>query len=656
MLMFTPQAVQHIDYAQPPAHEYVLRGTVPLAKGFGPVEVPGRPTDARLFLSLPEHDIWEVAALVPAGTTRIDLHPGRSTGPSLVDRWFQLMGNPNLLVLQIDGNNYPLTETAHFTGWHRRGRVLSTARFHRALGPYGWAEYWISARADAPQFDVELLWHAATPGPSRTFREAKLIVPTSATWSPAFADPACSPPWLVTPPSSAVTAKHVIPKQRGRPFYFSVGLTHRPEYVGIGDWSRGGLLFGEMPVPPGMSLPGLGQEWAVAQGRLASLLPEPTWGGVPVSKFWPANGERSPNGHADDVYPLKGGRWAASRGDVNGYNLFRAEQMRTQCRANIQFGQDGQALRLDDYPPEWDFYDGFLNGADSPFNWHQYPSPQGIYNPMVFGDYSIGLMARRMNENWALLWLANDPLARLLSLEGAARARMTYWEGPGNAHRLDAPGAPGMGTTWNSGHATAGLCIAVAKYLGETQYDAWIAVYLAHLRQAQMDSGCLVARLGAYPSQHIPFNVAPYALQGAQEFALFMMSAQALGADDIVEKASLCLTMLATDDDDPGFYYYTVTGLGSNTRYFCEDDWPTSLHDEMGEENESYYTALDLPPAIALAWKHGTPERFELLRRYTGTSDPAAARAVLISWGIEAPPEQTMAPFDQFWPLLGVLP
>ena len=411
--------------------------------------------------------------------------------------------------------------------------------------------------------------------------------------------------------------------------------------MGTSDWTGGGLLPSALPVPDA-SLPSYAAELAEARYELSALRPVEPWEPAPVSALWPASGVRSADGHSHDVQPLRGGRWAASRGDPAALELHRIEMLRGQCRAAIHLGPDGQALRA--YDPAWRYYDGWLDGSPWAGHWN----PWGAQDPRAFRDYGIASYVQRLGECWALVWLANDPVARLLSLEAATRARKTW-------SLVALPPGLALGSDIGSAEASGALAIAVARALGEAQYEPWVDSFLAHIRQAQMLSGCFVARRGAYPSQHAPFAADDYALQGAQEFALLQLAAYSLGEHDVVRRAAAGMANLATDDDDPGLYYHTVTGRGATDRYLWARSWPPELDAQMGEDNESYYTAWDMGYATSLAFATGAFERAELLRRFTDTADTAQALARMRGWGLVAPDEQTRAPFEQWWALMGQL-
>lgn len=620
-------AHQTIEYQSPPAHEYVLRGTV---RAPGPVHVPGQPSDCRLVLQIDGDDVYEVATLQAAGDGTFTVETGAPSATSALR--LDLLGRTELLGLRVNGGPYvPLLDAAAFQGWHRRpGACLATARFHKSLGG-AWATYWVTLRADARQFDIALLWHQAIPGPNVSVSSVEVVTPLP--WRPSLPDPACSGRYLVKPGS------YVLQQQRGRIFRFSVGPDARPDYVGTSDsWYSGGYGPGGLPLPAETSLP----RYPLAEARheLANLLPVESWEPSPWNVLWPANGERSADGHTHEIQPLYGSRWAVSRGDPGALEFFQIEQLRAQARASIRLGADGQALRLDEYPRGWTYYDGFQGGEDAPWEWDRWTAPG--YVP--FADYGIGSYLQRLNENWTLVWLSNDPVARLLALEAATRARLTWWE-------IDPPPGPLLGSDIGQGEASGALAIFVARALGDRQYGAWIDSFVAHLRQAQMPSGCIVARRGRYPAQHAPFAGTDYALQGDLEFSLLHLAAYSFGAHDVVRNAARGMVGIATDDEvgDFGQYYFHPTGIGAQTRYFDKDDYPQALRDRMGEEI-SYYTSWSTGIPTALALAVDAPDAAELFARWQGSA------AEMRSWELTAPDTHSGAPFDQWAALLGVLP
>lgn len=640
-----------IDYEAPPAHEYLLQATFPVAHDApGPWTVDGAVSDSRVIARTPEFDIVEVSALVPAGTETATVRPGRVAGAGVLGVHAALALDPGTLALEIDGSIFPLTDPAHFKRMHRGGRVHATAEFHRSLGPYGHATYWITARAGTQQLDVALLWHRAIPGPGFRFDHASIVSPYP--WASTLPD--TLPPHLVAP------GPHLMPQQRGRPFWFSVGLTAEPEHVGTARSARllpGGFevptSFGHAPLRTRLRTEALDARARLAQGRPSGFYGEE--GHLPVSRLWPSGGYHNAVGSSLSRLPLAGGTWAASRGSAYALELHRATLLRHLARASMRFGPSGDPLDLPAVG-EWSFWDGFSGGYDAPWEWDAYHNPTGPQDPRVFSDVAIDDLTRIQGSAWALAILANDPLALRIAHEQATRGRLTFFEGPGRAHRLDVPAVHGRGSDIGRWQASAALSIAFARATGRTEYEPWRAVFLAHLRAVQMPSGCFTRRVGGYPSTHDPFH-GDYALQGGSEFAYLALAAHALGDGDLARSAMECAAGIATDDDDPGLYYYAPTGHVDGTLYQDEDDWPQHLKDWMGVPgNLSYYTALDMGYVCAVAHARGSAHAGELTRRFVwGAGSGLDSAAAIRAWGVEAPDAQTRATFENWWPLLGAV-
>lgn len=649
LLAFWPQQPQQIVRIQsPPAHEYVVQATVPiLLRDDLTLTLDHYPSDSRVIARTtgahgnPRWIIYEVCALAAAGDGDFIVREGSPAPLGALAHLQDAARVPNLVVLDIDGTRFSLTGLPR-AGVHRRGNIYRQTRHELSLGQYGQATVWIGMRAGTAQLDFVLDWNNCTPGPDRRFSFARIR--TASRWATELPDPASAWPYLVQP------GNHVIPQQFGRPFRFSVGTTREPERVGVADWSQGGFLPAALPVPAIQW--DHGPALAEARWRLSQLLPSPSWGSPPASALWPASGvQQGDEGGGNDRLPLLGARWAGGPGDQAALELYRIEQLRSQARARRRYGLD----TLPAGQTTWSFYDRFLPRfgepgglADAPWEWDRWPD--AWTPPKAFAPHGIGTLTRELNDNLALVWLANDPLAKRYVLESATRARLTF-------PHLDQPVIPHIGTYWNGAYAQAALAIIAARCLGATQYDGWLADFAAHLRLAQMPSGIFQALDGGYPSDNPPF-FGDYLLASGTDQSLFMLAARALGENDLIYFGAQGMVDLGTDDDDPGWYYFFPVGPrdGTTRRYLTEDDWPQALHDAMGVGGTSgYYTAWDVGYPTALAWLVGSPARFELLRRFTGTTDDAHAYLTMRSWGMEAPPSHTSAPIDQWWPLLGVI-
>lgn len=622
------QAPQIVEYQAPPAHEYVLRATVPGMRP--PLTIPGVVTDSRLILTLEDGTpISEIVAEVSAGVSSVAIVPGRTAGQGALGPLLRLMGDPRLAVLVIDPDGpggqpdarFALTDSAAYRGLHRNGRVMVTATFHRDLGQFGAIEYWISAHER--QLDVEMFWHRAAVGPDVTFREARIEVMPGAAWTPSVPDPACAPPILVRGRAQG----HRIPQQMGRPFFFSIhaaGETPEPERIGIADWSLGGFMPSGLPVP---DLPA--HDWAgqLAEARyeLRQLQPTESWEPAPTDWLWPTSGVQTGGaGGGIDRYPLDGVRWASSRGAPQALECYRIELLRGLARARIRLDPDGSTI---DLPADgsWRFWDGFQD--EGPWHWSAWPTATSAW-----ADHDTASMERRLNEAWVLVWLANDPLARLVALEGATRARLTFWEGRPMA---DAWG-PGLGSNVGIWQGNAALAVAAARCMGATEYGPWRTAFLDLLRTTQMPSGCFTARQGGYPSDRAPF-FGQYLLQGGEEFTYLTLAAYSLGERDMVRSAMRGMLGIATDDGwhiwgeaQPGLYYFAPTGYvwPAGVRFLDAASWPWALDLTMGQDpaGASYYSRWYQGLGVGLAYAVGAPEATEMLRRFLSGAQPMPAK------------------------------
>lgn len=642
---------QSIKVNSVPNHEFVLQATVPMPDSFsGSLVIEDFPTDSRLIATAQNWKIYEVCALVPPGRNTFEVNAGVSTTESLVNHLLPYAVWPGLIKLKLtDGQG---SSEFSLTGKNdkfltRAGKVYKQIHRHISLGRFGWAHVWIGMRANTNQLDFAILMHNGIPGPDILLNSAEIITPNGIVWQSSLSDPACLPPYLIKP------GQHIFPQQFVRPFWFSVfptGVVPEKEYIGVADWSEGGYLPSAFPVP---NMTGISYVAELIDRRMRFATVQPTSeepGSTPVSFLWPAAGvTQSDMGGGIGRFPLDGARWAAS-GDINAQEYFRTGMCRDNVRSRRRFETDGKPLRLTG--GTWQFFDGFLAGNDSPWEWDRWsPNFTIQQDPRIFHDYGIATLLRSYNDMLPLAWLSNDPMAKLLIFESATRARMTYWEAPGIARNLWLPPDTGLGSYIGIGEANAGLIIAAAISFGATEYGPWTATFLEHLRRVQMESGCFSAHEDGYPVDRSPFN-GQYLLQGGTELALLTLAAYSLGDREMIEGVGRAMLNIATDDDDAGFYYYFATGQ-DNIRYVTEDDWPDSLYDLMGIggiNDASYYTAWDMGYAVALM--RDTPSFQALAERFTMSVNPLGT---ITSWGFVAPDTQTRAPFEQWWPLLGIL-
>ncbi len=635
LLALVAQA-QRVEFPPEP-RPHVVTATVP-TRSSAPLVAEGLDSDSRL-IARPGSGwyVHEIAAHVPAGASSFAVREGTRANPPVLAQHVAAARTPGTISLRLTDAAGSLTFS--LTGpatAERRGNVYRLLHRHVALGRFGWAHVWIGCRRGTQQLDLAVLMHRSIPTGDARLVSAEIMSAYPVAWS--LPDPVSSGSYMIEP------GNYLWPAQFARPFWFSVGLTHEPERIGVADWSDGGYLPSALPVPK-VALPPY--DLATARALLATLSPSPSWGGEPASALWPASGVTGGSeGGGTDRAVLAGSRWAASRGDAGALEFHRIEMLRNLARARVRLGPSGEPLDLRGLPRTWSFDVGFLAGQDAPWEWDSYPQLAGSGDPRRFADHDTTSMHRRLNECWTLAYLAADPIAMLLTREGGTRAALTF--GP-----LAPPPVRGQGTDVGGAYAVSVLAMQAAKSLGDSQHDATLAAFRDHMVAAQMLSGCFVARAGGYPSELPPFAGGDYRLQGAAEFSQITLALYAMGEDDAVRRASFGQMALATNPAFLGGYYFSATGRGA-LRYVWESEWPPELNAAVGT-GELYYTSHDYAYAVALAFATGSLHAPEMLRRFTGTADEAASIALMRSWGLAAPSAQTSTPLDQWAALLGVL-
>jgi hypothetical protein len=143
---------------------------------------------------------------------------------------------------------------------------------------------------------------------------------------------------------------------------------------------------------------------------------------------------------------------------------------------------------------------------------------------------------------------------------------------------------------------------------------------------------------------------------GQSDFMLALLELG--GADDVVRNAARGCLDLASDSDDPAFWYFFPVGPadGSARRYVTRDEFPADIAQAMDDgTGEAYYTFFNSGTAYACAESVQAVEAFALLLRGTQTTSVSDALSTMRSWGVEAPDGSwTNTPVDSWWPLLGV--
>jgi len=409
-----------------------------------------------------------------------------------------LSGSVNWSTARVAGPATPFT-------MERMGPATMTFRRHVRIAPFGAVHVWMTVRAHTPEIEVILNWHnGALPAkPDAYFRSAALVVPPGVRWTPLLPDPAMSYPLLVTPDD------HILPQRMERSFRVVMHAANETPDLSLRGWavtpcwSKGGYMPQQVALP---NLDHLAVDLTSQKNddfyRLANNLPtsvEP--GEAPVSVLYPAEGVRY-GGMAGGIHieqipfvPL------AVTGQSDGLLSAYVEQLRYASRQmGCIYEPDGRPIAMDDYlnpngTKPWVIYNNtfLIQGGvpkDDPFNFSETGPGVGTssYDPRTFFPIDVQHYVRRTKANKALVWLDNDPLARLYMLMDAELIRMTIYEGPGGL--LVLPTAPGEGIRMGRAEAWSAEAMVAGYAIGDDAWRqrtyAWFLKFVDALRMAQM--------------------------------------------------------------------------------------------------------------------------------------------------------------------------
>lgn len=648
-----------------PTTAYVLQAVVSVPGDYtGPVTLADLPTESFVLGHSRTQTYHQIAAWVRPGITG-PLTIRQEAGPefhvhipkAVVDWSVREDG----VYLEIDGIRFSLTGPASDV---RAGRLYASGFRNLDLGPYGAAQVWRSARAGTFQLDFILNWHAGEDRQGDVlFNSARIVVAGNSTWIPFLPDPATGGGYLVKPMTAG---QHIIPQRHERSFRFSVvppGRTYVPPYFGVAD-----SLY-EFQVPSGVTASvGETQTW---RDELRRNVPSSeVTGGSPVSPLWPAiNSQYGGVTGGIDITPYPGGRWLVGA-SAAGFERYVIEQLRYRSRhRGCLYESDGAPVRwwqhLNNGAADWRMFNSVwaLQGTevlDGPFG----PWParlSGAYDPERYDPIDCQHAVREWNHNALLVEMTGDPLALHYLRMEAAKAVMTFWQGPGRASRSYQV-LPGGGTSF--GRAEAWACMLVSRaYIwspGSRQfYEPWLRVNVDHLAAAQMSSGLFQVNPNAKEAKSWPFD-------GGDDVPDYQIGA---GNEDIFIAAALGEVERALGDERiPGMIARHVDGMRrlgwaysgpwshsarsavGGPRYASRDEWPASLAAAMATSPDDqgvgpYNDAWQVGGYLGVTRQLGV-DASDLLVRYVGV---ASTQAALSSLRARAPRD-----FDQWWPVLGV--
>lgn len=502
----------------PDADSFVVHGTIPVPLGnFNRFHCPYQlvtsdgewlHTQWELVATLQDRMIVELRAIVPdnrwTGQKTFTVKNGHN---SFDLRDFDLetlalaaTSSAIELVVQDQGFvNHRMSVSGYEGRLHRIGPATVTLE-HRSRSAFGVVQSWLTVDALSEEIELVMNWNNGTlpAAPDVFFRSLRLEVPPGWTYTTFLPDPAvgdgylCKPDW------------HVLPQRMERSFRVIVHKTGQTPDLSrrgwaVGDWSEGGYT------AQSVSLPTLDhvaidlsfqkdEEYGLLANNQASIP-----GAEPVSFLWPAYGVKyggmTGGIHVDQVPAVP----TAVTGQPDGLLTLFVEQLRYGARQmGCIYAPDGDPIEMDDYldadgTAPWVMFNNVFFGnppKDEPFDFADTGPGTGFaaYDPSVFAPIDDQHLVRRTKANKALIWLDNDPLARLYTRMDAELARMKLYEGPEG--RLKLPDEIGQGAAMGRAHAWAAdvmlTAYAISDQAWRTRNLAWYVRFVLALYRAQM--------------------------------------------------------------------------------------------------------------------------------------------------------------------------
>ena len=545
-------------------------------------------------------------------------------------------------------HEYSLSGFGPQVEYTRFGSATVTGR-HHVQTEYGSFQSWLTVNAYQRQVEMILNWNnGELPArPDVYFTSLSLMLPQGWTWTPLLPDPAMGEGYLVRPD------EHVLPQRMERCFRIVLHpVTEVPDLQGgwgVGDWSRGGYLAQSFALPDlGHVSIDLGPQRDDDFTRLRDLMATFS-GATPVSALWPAAGVLyggMTGGFDIDQIPAVP---LALSGQRAGLESLYVEQLRYGARQpGCIYDGEGRPIELEAYRnadgtiPWSHFNNRFLGNPpkDAPFGFHLTGPGNGFaaYDPLVFEPIDVQHYVRRTKANKALVWLANDPLARQYLLMDAELARMSIYEGPGSSFVV--PATPGLGTTLGRSDAWAADAIATAYAVSDDAYRdrtrAWLQRFADILRAAQMPNGLFSAERFGKIAKDPPYGdgtTAQFWVHRSEEqvFLLFALRAvhATVGIDcaDMIRRAGLGLWEFAWKEGTQGPLSRYPAGPIGGPRYATRSDIPPGLTDTVGADTYQVATSFGIV--------HEAGQQMLLpVLAHTRTSVLRDALGVFESWGL----------------------
>ena len=656
----------------PAGPRFVLHGTLPLApRPFDRRHCPlvllapdGTPlnTQWELVARLRDHMVVELSALVVnqwSGRQVFGVVEGTNsfgfgafdadavalvTGSNYVDLVIQHQVQ-GVQAVSLSGLGPPLE-------FHRLGPNRITMR-RNFTTDFGGVQAWFTLEAGSRHVELVLNWHnGGLPArPDAYFKSAALVLPAGWTWTSMLPDPVMGAYYLVQPDD------HILPQRMERSFrvvLHPVGETPNLTRAGwaVGDWSFGGYMPQSYPLPSlDHTTVDLSSERALEYALLASgsaTIP----GDPPVSPLWPARGVYYGGMTGGIDIEQCPGVPTAVTGQADGLLRLYVEQLRYASRQmGCIYEADGHPLELDDYlnpdgSTPWSIFNNvFQGGSSPPFDAPFYFSQTGPgvgssnYNPLLFQPIDSQHLVRRTKANKALLWLDNDPLARLYVTMDAELERMSLYEGKNGD--LNSGATAHLGTWWGRGEGWAGDVMATAFAVNDARWRVrnalWFWRFVDHLTRSQMPNGLFTARNDGKTAEDPPYGdgtTAFYWVGRSNEQSTLMLALRGiqettgLDASAPIRECARGLWEFAWKVGTFGPLERYPAGPIGAARYTYRSEIPAGLTDTVTPDG--YHTGGAIAAGL-LEGQNVLPAVFA----HTGTNDLAQAKAVMQSWGTD---------------------
>jgi hypothetical protein len=666
----TGQKIGELRSYVPSAARFVVHGTMPVPLGafrrtqcpFVVVDPSGTPLDTQWELVLVAKDYMVVelhAIVVNTGGWSGEQSFGVYLGTSPFEfsgfdaQTVSALFTANALVFRVvdgSGQSHPIALTGPSlpTRYVRLGPATLTIE-RTFQSAFGGLQAWMTVRADSKEIELILNWHnGGLPAlPDVYFDRVYLDTASTVKWTPLLPDPASSFPELVQ------YDKHVLPQRWERSFRVVVHpLNVTPDLslrgFAVGDWSGGGYLPQAIPLPSlDHTLVDLTPKKDDDFYRLQNNIPTIP-GNAPVSFLWPAQGVYYGGmTSGTEIEPLPGVAVAVS-GQPDGLLSLYVEQLRYGARhMGCIYDPSGQPIVQDIYlnadgTAPWDLFDNVFIGnppKDWPFNFSKKGPGVGTasYDPRIYEPIDYQHYVRRLKANLALLWLDNDPLAKLHVRMDAELGRMCYYEGPGG--RLQVPQTPGLGAGYGRGEAWVALALAAAWTIQDTSWRAltrdWFDTFHRALDVAQMPNQLFSAQSTGKMATLPPYGngqTAYYWVHRSDEQIQILHALQAIDAcvgidcSNLIRTGALAIWNFAWKPGTTGVLDIYPAGPLWGPRYTSRSQFPSGLTSTVPSD------AFHVPLALHYGALHGA-NMLPALYAYTGVSNLTGALAVFESTG-----------------------